>query len=364
MDSGEINKIAGAVIGAFLLFMLLGFFSEQIFRGGGHHEDVLAFAVEIEDSGASEAAAAPEVDLAALAMNADPGAGEKVFGKCKACHKIEDGANGVGPHLWGVVERDIASVAGYSYSDALKAKSGQVWDLDHLSAFLANPKGWAPGTKMSFAGLPSAEDRVNVIAYLNEADGSPVELAAAPAATATDAAPAEEAPAETAEAPAAAEAPAETAEAPAAAEAPAETAEAPAEAEAPTEVAAAEPAAEAPAASGGGGIYASVTAEDGEKVFRKCKACHVVEDGKNRVGPHLWNVVGRDVASVGGFAYSDAMKAFGGQWTPDRLMSYLENPKGVVPGTKMAFGGLKKPEELAAVIKYLNEAGDSPVALE
>ena len=178
MDSTELNKIAGAVIGALLVFMLLGFFSNKIYGlgpGGHHGEEQLAFAVELEASGSAGDDAPAAVDYAALAASADLAAGEKVFNKCKSCHKVEDGANGVGPHMWGVVGRDIASVGGYAYSDALSAVEGD-WTLTELSAFLEDPKGYAPGTKMAFKGLKDPQDRVNLIAWLNEADGSPEPL--------------------------------------------------------------------------------------------------------------------------------------------------------------------------------------------
>ena len=174
MDSSKVNMYAGTIIGALLFFLLLGFFSEMIFIGRGHDEHApLAFAVEIEQAeGGHEAAA---VDWAALVAAADPAKGQKLFGKCKACHKVEDGVNGVGPTLWGVVDRDIASVAGYAYSDTLTGLDGN-WNLDTLQAFLEAPKKYAPGTKMSFGGLKKPEDRVNLIVYLNEADGSPEAL--------------------------------------------------------------------------------------------------------------------------------------------------------------------------------------------
>ncbi|MEM7497520.1 MAG: cytochrome c family protein [Pseudomonadota bacterium] len=411
MSMGELNKIAGAFLGAFLLFLLLSFFSEKVFEGD-HDDDVLAYALEIEDAGGGEAAVEETVDYASLVANADADAGSTIWRQCSACHKIEDGANGVGPHLHGLVGREIAAVDAYSYSDALMNKGGE-WDLVALSGFLKKPSEWAPGTKMGYGGLSDAQDRVDVIAYLNQEGGTNLDLAAmAPAAEGGDEAASEEAPAEEAateeatseEAPteaatteeAATEEEASTDKAPAEEAAPEEAAseeattedasteeatagEAPAEetqqaegeasgeSSESTDVAAAEPAEEqAPAeeAAAAGGIFASVTVEDGQKVFRQCRACHVVEDGKNRVGPHLYGVVGRAVGSVDGYAYSDAMMSYGGEWSLDRLDAYLENPRGVVKGTKMAYGGLKKEEDRAAVIKYLNEQSDSPIALD
>lgn len=174
MDSHKFNMVAGGVIGSLLLYLLIGFFADLIYIGKGHSEhETLAFAVEVEEA-ATETEAA-EIDWAALVAAADAADGEKAFGKCKACHQVADGASGVGPHLWGIVGRDIASVAGYSYSGALAELEGD-WTLEALSAFLESPKGYASGTKMSFAGMKKVEDRVNLIVYLNEADGSPVPL--------------------------------------------------------------------------------------------------------------------------------------------------------------------------------------------
>ncbi|MEM6679860.1 MAG: cytochrome c family protein [Pseudomonadota bacterium] len=540
MSMGELNKIAGALLGALLLFLLLNFFSGKIFEGD-HHDDVLAYALEIEGAEDAETEAEEEVavDLASLVQTADASNGEGVFRQCSACHKIEDGKNGVGPHLWGVVGRPIAAVDGYAYSGTLESMGGE-WGLEELSGFLENPKAWAPGTKMGYGGLADDQDRVDLIAYLNVEGGSDIDLSAgleAPAAetetaaveattdaepaeateegateeaaaeeatteeaateeaatdeaasgeavteeeaateatepeeastedAAAEEAPAEEAPAEeapaeeaTTEEAAAEEAPAEegaTEEAPteeaAAEEAPVEEAaseeatseeaaaeEAPGE-EAPTEEAAAEEPAteeaaseeasteEAPAATkvteaeateaeaaeaaaapegdaaeievaaadpapaeeaaeteaasteeaaeeapeavevaaapAADSIFSKVSVDAGAKLFRQCKACHVVEDGKNRVGPHLYGVVGRPVAAVDGFKYSGPMASYGGEWTPERLDAFLANPRGVVKGTKMAYPGLKKEEDRAAVIKYLNEQSDNPLAL-
>lgn len=179
--------------------------------------------------------------------------------------------------------------------------------------------------------------------------GDEVAQAEAPA----EAAPAAEPAAETAAETAAAE-PAET-EAPAAEAAAAEPDAAEPEAAA-AETAAAEPAAaEAPAAEAAAVAVAGDPAA-GEKVFGKCKACHKI-DGKNITGPHLDGVVGRAVGSVAEFKYSDAMKAFGGEWTPERLDAYLTQPKEYIPGNKMSFAGLRKPEDRANVIAYLTGLG-------
>ncbi len=174
MNSQKVNMYVGTIIGSLLFFLLLGFFSELIFVGSGAEEhEVLAFAIEIEEEAGEVEEAA--VDFAALVAAADPAKGQKLFGKCKACHKLTDGANGVGPFLWGVVGRPIGAAAGFNYSDGM-ANHGGDWSLDNLLGFLEAPKTWAPGTKMAFKGLPKIEDRIDVIVYLNQADGSPEPL--------------------------------------------------------------------------------------------------------------------------------------------------------------------------------------------
>lgn len=166
-DTMTLTKVTGAVCGSLLVFLLGGWAAESLYHtgGGGHGEDdAQAYTIETGTEAPAETAEAgpPFAELLAVA---DVGAGEKVFSKCKACHKL-DGTDGTGPHLNGVVDRAKASIAGYAYSDTLKAMSGDVWSHDNLNGFLTNPKTYAPGTKMSFAGLPKAEDRANVVAYL------------------------------------------------------------------------------------------------------------------------------------------------------------------------------------------------------
>lgn len=140
-----------------------------------------------EEGGADGEAAKPiEFYLA----SADPVKGEAVFKKCAACHVASaGGADGIGPNVYGVMGAPIGKhAAGYAYSDALKSKGGN-WDWKAMDAWLASPRGFAPGTKMTFAGLGSPEDRANVIVYLNK-QGSNLPIPAAPA-EAAPAAPAE-----------------------------------------------------------------------------------------------------------------------------------------------------------------------------
>lgn len=107
------------------------------------------------------------------------------------------------------------------------------------------------------------------------------------------------------------------------------------------------------------GIAQAADADKGEKVFKKCKACHTVEkDGKNRIGPNLYGVVGRKAAAVEGFKYSDAMKESGLTWDEATLDAFLEKPKKVMKKTKMAFPGLRKDDQRADVIAYLKALKD------
>ncbi len=106
-----------------------------------------------------------------------------------------------------------------------------------------------------------------------------------------------------------------------------------------------------------GSALAEGDVKKGEKVFKRCKACHKVEDGKNGVGPHMFGIVGRDVAGVDGYKYSKAMVEYGSAdevWDADRLTRYLTKPKAEVKGTKMAFAGLKKEQQIIDLITYLD----------
>lgn len=187
-DTMTFTKILGGFAGAFLVFLLGKFFAEEIYAmGGGHGDDVKAYVINIDsaDSGAGET---EELDFAALYAAADLDKGAKVFGKCKACHKPEDGANSTGPFLFGVVGRQVDTAPGFAYSGAL-LQAADVWTPEHLFAFLENPKASAPGTTMSFAGLKKPADRANLIAYLDMLDGTMTVVAGDAPAAAEEAAP-------------------------------------------------------------------------------------------------------------------------------------------------------------------------------
>lgn len=206
------NTSAGWVLFAGIVALGGSIVSGMYFKADKHPEvEKPGFAIvgepEIEDVGGGP-------DLGTMLAAADPAAGEKVFAKCAACHTINaGGANGIGPNLYGVMGTAIGSHApGFAYSSALTGKGG-VWDYEAMNAWLSNPRAFADGTKMSFAGLSKPEDRANIMAYMKANGGGPdFPAPAAPAAPAEEAAAGEGA---AAEAPAA-DAPAAEAEAPAA----------------------------------------------------------------------------------------------------------------------------------------------------
>ena len=111
-------------------------------------------------------------------------------------------------------------------------------------------------------------------------------------------------------------------------------------------------------------LFASTSAEEGAKVFKKCAACHsIAQNGGNKIGPALWSVIGRNAGSVSDYKYSKAMAAHGKQWTFEEMNGFLTKPKEWIKGTKMSFAGLKNANQRAAVILYMNENSDSPLPL-
>jgi cytochrome c len=173
----EGNKLVAAVLTAGIVGV-----GSAVFAGLLYHPHELAepvYRVEAaatEDGG--EAAPAEEAQpIGVLLASASVESGQAAAKKCAACHSFEEGgANKVGPGLWGVVNRPIAGHEGFAYSEALAAKSDQVWDYDHLNEFLASPKTYAPGTKMSFAGISKEAERADVIAYLRSLAAEPAPL--------------------------------------------------------------------------------------------------------------------------------------------------------------------------------------------
>ncbi len=181
MDSVEFSKILGAGCVALLVYVGMSEIAGAMYSG--HKLSEPAYSVE-EPEAASAAGPAEEiVPIAVRLQTADVAAGEKAFGACRSCHTVtSDGKNSTGPGLWELVDREIATHAGFAYSPALSGKAGEHWDWEHLDAFLTNPKAYAPGTKMAYAGLRNPQTRANLIAWLNTQSPAPVALPAVPAA--------------------------------------------------------------------------------------------------------------------------------------------------------------------------------------
>jgi cytochrome c len=178
MDSFELNKILGAVLGTCLFLVTLNIAAGALFAAPTPEKPGYAIAVAepAEHGGGAAAPAAPAEPIEALLQKASLEKGEASAKKCAACHTFDKGGpNRVGPNLWGIVDRPRASHEGFNYSAAMKAKGGK-WDFEELNKFIANPKGYIPGTAMGFAGIPKDSERADVIDYLRTLSDNPVPL--------------------------------------------------------------------------------------------------------------------------------------------------------------------------------------------
>ena len=177
MDSFEINKILGAILGTCLVVLVTSFSAGAIFSPVMPEKPGYEIAVkEAPEAGGKEAAAAPSEPIEKLLQTASVEKGAASAKKCAACHSFDKGGpNRVGPNLYGIVGDKRGEGRGFNFSAAMKAKGGS-WSFDDLNQFIANPKGFVPGTAMGFAGIPKDSERADVIDYLHTLADSPVPL--------------------------------------------------------------------------------------------------------------------------------------------------------------------------------------------
>ena len=182
MDSWEWNKIFGAILGTLIFVLVVKFAAEAIFEAPTPAKPgyVVQGVEEEKTASATSAAAAQEPlpDFGAVLPSASVANGQQISTRCQQCHDLSKGGpNKIGPNLWGVVGRARASHPGFDYSSAMAANH-DAWDYAKLYPFLKSPQADVPGTKMSFAGLRSSQDRIDLIAYLRTQSDSPLPIPA------------------------------------------------------------------------------------------------------------------------------------------------------------------------------------------
>tara|TARA_A100001011_G_C14246201_1_gene815685 strand:- start:45 stop:557 length:513 start_codon:yes stop_codon:yes gene_type:complete len=167
MDTMTWTKIIGAGCGSLLILLLIQWVADEVYHNSHHGYDEVAYLLEIEDEVIEEEDVTEQVPFMELVAIADLSKGKKVFGKCKACHKLGDGENGTGPHLYNIIGREMAVISDFKYSSSFKDLEG-TWTMEELNAFLTKPSNYINGTAMNFAGLGKITDRANLVAYLEE----------------------------------------------------------------------------------------------------------------------------------------------------------------------------------------------------
>jgi cytochrome c len=192
MDSFELNKIAGAVLGSLLFVMLVSTLSGLIFTPRPAGDAGYPLPVPQEEAAAAGPAAPPAEPLPVLLAKADVARGQAAARKCTSCHTFGQGeGNRVGPNLFGTIGVTKAHAQGFSYSQAMRdrAAKGEIWGYEELFGFLENPRGYLPGTSMAFAGIRPAQERADLIAYMRTVSPNAPPLPT-PAAAPAEAAPA------------------------------------------------------------------------------------------------------------------------------------------------------------------------------
>jgi cytochrome c len=325
MDSLEVNKAVAAVLVAGITFMVAGLVGETLVSP--KHYDKLAITIDVPQAPGAAPAEPQDPPVAALLASASPTDGENLVKQqgCVACHSFNEGGKaGVGPNLYGVLGAPHGHMAGYEYSTALKSKQGP-WTYDELYQWLKKPSAYAPGTKMSYAGLADPKKRADVIDYLRSLSHDPEALPPPPP--------------------------------------PGQAGGSGTPGTSPNGPPV------SPAAPGATPIadrleHADAAAGQKDTMKLGCIACHSFnQGGKAGVGPNLYGVVDAPHAHMAGYEYSAALKKHDGPWTYDELDKWLTNPAAYAPGTKMSFAGIRDGRERADVIAYLRSLSDHPAPL-
>jgi cytochrome c len=323
MNSSEINKMVASFLVAGITFMVAGIIGDALVHPKRLSEP--AIRIEVAQAPTAAAPAAPVLQpVSPLLAEANPETGAGIARRlCSSCHSFDQGGrNLVGPNLYGIVGAPHAHIAGFNYSTVLAGMKDKPWTYEELNKFLARPTEYAPGTRMAFAGINNVQQRADLIAYLRTLAAEPKPLPTAEEIAAV---------------------------------------RPPAPAAAPATETAAAPATAAPAEDTLGARLAAADPANGQVVFNRiCAVCHTAnEGGPARVGPNLWNIMGREHTSMPGFNYSPALKGKSGPWTYEEMYTWLANPAQFAPGNRMGIG-VADAKQRADVIAYLRSLSNDP----